>query len=384
MNLVEAFLEHAEARPDAPALIGPDGRVITYADLARLSAARAAAFARAGIGVGDVVLIARGVSPDLYAALLAVFRLGAVAMFPEPAAGLKGLAIAIDAARPKALVAGPKARALRPFTSLRRLPVLPEPPGGGRAAGPLAATSADTPALITFTSGSTARPKGIVRTAGFLRLQHEIIETLRRTEPGHVDLISLPVFILSNLLAGAASVIPAGNLRRPAALRGAALRAQMARHAVNRVLAPPAVCARLVDGGATLPGVEAVFTGGGPVFPNLLHALKRAARQAAIHAAYGSTEAEPIAHVEYDQITDADWAGMSSGSGLLAGLPVPEIRAEIRNHEIQVSGPHVNGGYLDPADDATTKVNRDGRLWHRTGDAGRFDEHGRLWLLGRR
>ena len=40
---------------------------------------------------GDIVLIARGVSPELYETLLAVFRLGAVVMFPEPAAGLKGL-----------------------------------------------------------------------------------------------------------------------------------------------------------------------------------------------------------------------------------------------------------------------------------------------------
>ena len=57
----------------------------------------------------------------------------------------------------------------------------------------------DAPALITFTSGSTGRPKGIVRSAAFLMLQHELLENVRRTKPGDVDLISLPVFILSNL-----------------------------------------------------------------------------------------------------------------------------------------------------------------------------------------
>jgi acyl-CoA synthetase (AMP-forming)/AMP-acid ligase II len=158
----------------------------------------------------------------------------------------------------------------------------------------------------------------------------------------------------------------------------------MAGHGATRVLAPPSVCARLVDGAPSLPGLEAVFTGGGPVFPNLLHALHAAAPRAAIHAAYGSTEAEPIAHIEYRRIDEADWSAMASGAGLIAGPPVPEIRAEIRDHEIQVSGPHVNRGYLDPADDASTKVLRDGELWHSTGDAGRFDERGRLWLLGRR
>src|SRR5690606_7281215 len=75
---------------------------------------------------------------------------------------------------------------------------------------------------------------------------------------------------------------------------------------------------------------------------------------------------------------------MAGGAGLLAGKPIPEVDVEIRDHEIFVSGSHVNRGYLDPADDVSTKVRRDGKLWHRTGDAARMDEQGRLWLLGRR
>jgi acyl-CoA synthetase (AMP-forming)/AMP-acid ligase II len=74
---------------------------------------------------------------------------------------------------------------------------------------------------------------------------------------------------------------------------------------------------------------------------------------------------------------------MRSGGGLLAGHPVPAIRLEISQDEIVVTGAHVNKGYLDPAHDCTTKIARDGVIWHRTGDAGRIDESGRLWLLGR-
>ena len=55
----------------------------------------------------------------------------------------------------------------------------------------------------------------------------------------------------------------------------------------------------------------------------------------------------------------------------------------IEDGEIRVAGAHVNESYLDPAQNAETKVDRDGRIWHRTGDAGRLDEQGRLWLLGR-
>jgi acyl-CoA synthetase (AMP-forming)/AMP-acid ligase II len=211
-----------------------------------------------------------------------------------------------------------------------------------------------------------------------------LLEELRQTKPGDVDLISLPVFILSNLAAGAASVIPAGKLTRPANLDGAKLREQMVQHRVNRIVAPPAVVARIAEGALPMLQVEAIFTGGGPVFPNLMRAAKQLAPNAAIHAVYGSTEAEPIAHLEMSDVTEADWAAMAEGAGLLAGKPIAEIKVELRDHEVFVAGPHVNRGYLDPADDVSTKSVRDSVLWHRTGDAARIDEQGRLWLLGRR
>ena len=51
--------------------------------------------------------------------------------------------------------------------------------------------------------------------------------------------------------------------------------------------------------------------------------------------------------------------------------------------EIVVSGAHVVAGYLGGAGDAETKMRVADRVWHRTGDLGRIDERGRLWLLGR-
>lgn len=385
MNLVESFLQHAAARPDAAAIVTPEGRTVTYADLSRASARRAVAFAATGTGAGDVVLIARGVSVELYEILLAVFRIGAVAMFPEPSAGLRGVRLAVAAARPKAVATNGIGHVLRlAFPELRKLKALPNGQSGQDRREILAHLPGDAPALITFTSGSTGRPKGIVRSSDFLMLQHTLLEHLRRTQPGDVDLISLPVFILSNLAAGATSVIPAGRLTRPASLDGARLRQQIAQHRVTRIVAPPAVVARIADGAAPMDQLAAVFTGGGPVFPNLLHAIARAAPRAAIHAVYGSTEAEPIAHLDMKDVSAADWQAMSEGGGLLAGEPIPEIEVDIRDHEVFVAGPHVNTGYLDPADNASTKSTRDGKLWHRTGDAARRDDHGRLWLLGRR
>lgn len=384
MNLSERFLERVESAPESTALITAAGESLSYGELARRASQRAVAMRSAGIGAGDVVLIAHGVSAALYETLLAVFHLGAVAMFPEPAAGLPGLRQAITAAKPVAIATSLRGRLLRLVLPwLHALPVVGEPARGGFDA-PTMTVPGDAPALMTFTSGSTGRPKGIVRSVDFLLLQHELLENLRQTTPDDVDLISLPVFILSNLAAGATSVIPVGKLTKPATLDGRRLRAQIATHAVNRVVAPPVVCKLLAQAqGEPLDRLEAVFTGGGPVFPNLLHALAAAAPDAKIHAVYGSTEAEPIAHLEYADVTDTDFKAMATGAGLLAGAPIPEIDVDIVDDELCVSGAHVNTGYLDSDDDAATKFRRDGRLWHRTGDAARVDERGRLWLLGR-
>jgi acyl-CoA synthetase (AMP-forming)/AMP-acid ligase II len=67
----------------------------------------------------------------------------------------------------------------------------------------------------------------------------------------------------------------------------------------------------------------------------------------------------------------------------LVGRPVPQATVRINANEIMVAGPHVNESYMDATMDAGTKVRLGDKIFHRTGDAGRFDGSGRLWLLGR-
>jgi acyl-CoA synthetase (AMP-forming)/AMP-acid ligase II len=103
-----------------------------------------------------------------------------------------------------------------------------------------------------------------------------------------------------------------------------------------------------------------------------------------VMAVYGSTEAEPIAELEVSALTPADRARIDGGEGLLAGPPVSAVRVRIVDDEILVAGDHVVETYVDPADNAATKTrDESGTIWHRTGDGGRFDAAGRLWLLGR-
>lgn len=264
------------------------------------------------------------------------------------------------------------------------------------------------PALITFTSGSTGMPKAAVRTHGFLLAQHRELSQSLGFEDGDVDLITLPVFVLANLASGLTSVLAATDLARPGTPDAEAIRGQCARNGVTRCTASPAFFEGLLRSPMGMPAFQKVFTGGAPVFPDLLRRLRAALPDAAIHSVYGSTEAEPITHFsanEADAVTDAF---TRRGGGLCAGVPVPAIQLRIiadrwgetlgpmgmaefsrmeipagQAGEIVVAGDHVLGGYLDGIGDHETKIHVDGGVWHRTGDAGWIDAVGRLWLLGR-
>jgi acyl-CoA synthetase (AMP-forming)/AMP-acid ligase II len=346
-------------------------------------------------------------------------------MFLDPSAGREHIEQCCELQLPRALIATPKAHLLRITSSaLRRIPLKfvigPWLPGAiplRRTCDELPLTScepcdASTPALLTFTSGSTGQPKAAVRTHGFLLTQYHVLERHLKLVAGEVDLTTLPIFLLANLASGLTSVIPDADLRRPGFIEAAPVLRQMRRLRVTRSAGSPAFFERLlVAGDATLEAfarLGKIYTGGAPVFPKLLRRLQQAAPRAEVEAVYGSTEAEPIAHLAADAITAADHAAMLQGRGLLAGLPIPEIQiAILRDHwgtrldkltaseftalcqppdhagEIVVVGDHVLKGYLHGRGDEETKFKVGETVWHRTGDAGGFDAQGRLWLLGR-
>ena len=427
MNLVNLLRTQAQERPDAPAVIENDGarRVCTFADLERRAARGAARLRAQGVGRGDGVLVLQPMSTTLYVLLAALFRVGAVAMVPDPSAPRAHIADCCEQAEPTALVGPPRAHLLRLWSRpVRQIPHAfvtgrwplpfttrwPAPESGGEAPHPpVAECDSDTPALLTFTSGSTGAPKGAVRTHGRLRAQYEALRDNLDLQPGQVDLATLPVFVLANLATGVTTVLADADLGAPAQIDPGPVVDQVRTEAPTRTTASPAVFERLMG---AAPGVldrfDRLYTGGAPVFPDLLGRMREAAPSAEIVAVYGSTEAEPIAHVAETEIRPADRRHMVEGGGLLAGRPVDAVELRILPDrwgtpigpfssaaleeqscpantpgEIVVTGPHVVPGYLGGRGDAAAKFEVDGTRWHRTGDAGCLDEEGRLWLLGR-
>jgi acyl-CoA synthetase (AMP-forming)/AMP-acid ligase II len=427
MNLAEILQSHARDLPEVPALVEParrGGRAITFAELDRAAARAAALLREAGLGSGDTVLVLQPISIELYVALAAIFRLGLVAMFVDPSAGREHLQRCCAIRPPRAMIGSPRAHLLRLWSrSLAAIPI--KFVIGGRLPGaipwsrsnraiphrPIAAVAANHPALLTFTSGSTALPKALLRTHGFLLVQHRVLQQCLRMQAGQVDLATMPVVLLSNLAAGATSLIPDADLRRPGVIDPARLVRQLQQHAVESAVASPALFEQLAGycaaRGLTFPGLRRLATGGAPVFPRVLARMRAMAPRAEVLAVYGSTEAEPIAHVELNEIDALDQQAMREGRGLLAGRPVEAIQLRILDDrwgrpigpftsdqfaakclparqpgEIVVSGEHVLTERLSNDDEPTTFFVA-GAAWHRTGDAGFVDGRGRLWLLGR-
>ena len=381
--LPEVFAEAAARAPARPALV-TRAQTLSYRALHTRTDALARHLHGRGITAGDRLLVALPIGVDLFATLGALWRLGAVAVFPEPALGLRGLRHAIRTTRPRGLLASGAYRALRLLPGLLGRPCIdPSRPGRGRAVSELPAPpDPDQAALISFTSGSTGVPKGICRTHRFMMAQLDALRPILDSGEVERDLVAFPVFTLMCLAQGRTAVLPDWSPRQTDRVTPDALQAWIRDSTATRALLPPAlveVLARTRDTGM----LHTVFTGGGPVKPALVDALHEAHPHLRIVSVYGSTEAEPIAVLDWADVTDIDRARMEAGGGLLAGPPVGGVDVTLADDEILVAGPHVTTGYLDPAQDAQTKVRDGARIFHRTGDGGFFDPQGRLWLLGR-
>jgi olefin beta-lactone synthetase len=427
VNIAGALAETAAACPSAPAIIdvrhGRD-RTLTFRQLDEAAARVAAQLLARGIAPGDGVLVLHRMSIELYVFLMALFRAGAVAVFLDPSADRRHSARCCQLFPLRGFFGSPKAHLLRlTLPPLRRIPLALCPdyfPGtvrlsilaGGGPGAQIAPVPESAPALVTFTSGSTGEAKAAARSHGFLLAQHRAIASAIGLSSGLVDLTTLPVFVLANLASGVTSVLPNADLRRPGAIDAAPVLAQIERHAIQTIGASPALIARLAAEcartGRRLPGVQHVFMGGAPVFPRDLRQARETFPNAEITAVYGSTEAEPMAEIALSSIAPADFLAMERGDGLLAGPPVSSVALRILRDqwgqpisplsdaefctlclppgevgEIVVSGAHVLPGYLHGAGDCETKFDVARARWHRTGDLGRLDLQGRLWLLGR-
>lgn len=417
MNLMTLFNENVKNIFNMPAITMSNRKETwSYVYLNSRVAQVAYALKQQNIGKGDGVLILIPMSFELYTLLLALFKLGAVAVFIDPQSSKKHIEHCIKKYPLKAFVGVKKAHALRllnPF--IRKIPIqitlgyLPMTQNFYDYYDSHKFLADNTPvdgndaALITFTSGSTGKPKAAVRTHAFLVQQYEVLRKNMLFGLGEVDISTLPVFVLANLAAGMHSVIPNVNLLKPAEVDGEVLLNDIIKYKATRFGGSPVLVNKITscikDGINT--SLTHIYMGGGPVFPNDLHRVQNKFLNSQVYGLYGSTEAEPIAHMSTKDYSTEKQEATQKGKGLFVGKPVSDISVKIIDSskltknitslssiecnigEIIVSGSHVLKGYLNGEGDSENKIHINNLIWHRTGDAGYFDDNGDLWLLGR-
>ena len=408
-NIVSLFYEAAVKSPDKTAIIYRKQK-ISFADFEKQVTATANYFISMGLKKGDRVLIFVPMSISLYRIVLALFRIGAVAVFLDEWVSKKRLDICCQVAQCQAFIGNLKATLLSFFsTELRKIPIKLSPHRTKMERNSIfpVTYSYDT-ALITFTTGSTGIPKAAKRTHGFLLEQFNALRQKIKPMPNEVDMPVLPIVLLINLGAGITSVIADYKANKPAQMRPKKIIEQLQQNKVNRVIASPffikEIAKYISEHGLQLPLLKKILTGGAPVFPAEAALYAKAFPDATTEIVYGSTEAEPISAISVKELIKE--------TNFLKGLNVGKVDpcAEVKIiqlkdepifvstdkkltqlemplgeiGEIIVSGKHVLREYINNEIAIQRNQIISGEVcWHRTGDSGYFDEKGNLRLTGR-
>jgi acetyl-CoA synthetase len=360
------------ADPDSLALVAlsreGERREIAFGEVAARSARLAGALARRGVGRGDVVMTLIGNRPEWVYAMLACWRLGAVALPCTEQLRPADLRARMDHVEPRAVVAHERDRKLAEDAGFDGpLLVVPDArlfeesdPAPTPELGP------EDPALIVFTSGTSGEPKPIRHGARYLDGQRVQAEHWYGARPGDLcwctaasgwSLSARNAFVAA-WLRGAAALLHDGRFDPGERLE------LIEREGVNVLCMTPteyrAIAKRAEP--RPLPALRHAVAAGEPLDLGVVEAWRESAG-VALHDGYGQTETGHLAGMPID-------APVRPGS---MGRPLPRFRAWIDGGELVVDPSTVPTFFIDGPRD---------RPW-RTGDRVREDEDGYLWFEGR-
>ena len=245
----------------------------------------------------------------------------------------------------------------------------------------LPAVRADTWGRIIFSSGTTGKPKALVYDQGRRWLAAVLLRAVLPFTPGPGSRVLLMTPYVHGASMQARAWLDYGGTA--VLLNGVDLEAvgrELRSGKLDAIFAPPTVLAKLAAAfeGEHFPNVRCVFTGTQTLTPSL-YARARALFGSCVRVTYGKSEnVNPITVLD-PAATEACFAS-DGGEGACLGWPAPGVQLRINSHdEIELRSSHMYIGHIDQ--DGFHSPDADG--WHRTGDLGRIDERGRLWLLGR-
>lgn len=436
-NICQYFLNSAQKYPNRVAIVHKN-QSITFKELEERVKITALYFCKMTIKEGDRVLVFVPMSIDLYVNVLALFYIGATAVFLDQFLDRKKLENCAKIANCKGFVGVWKSKLLLLFSKeIRKIPIrlevkVKENQSQNIDINTIYSKNASLIALITFTTGSTATPKAAKRTHNFLNEQFlalsEVLSEnqIKNDKDFKIELTTLPIVLLLNLGIGSTSVI--ADFKKIEKMNPQKILSQIKDYKIDRMVGSPFFVRTLSDfikiqlsmnkiSKADFSFVKEIFIGGAPVFENDADYFETIFSDSSIKIVYGSTEAEPISVVstkEFRKKINQD----GTAKGLFVGKPyhktkvkIIDIKDEIifcKNEqelnqitksinevgEIIVSGSHVLEEYFF---DSTDKKNKEdakqillrnkifinGVCWHRTGDSGFLDKENNLFLTGR-
>ncbi len=381
--------KHVATRGLAPAFSDSIGTRWNYGELGAAAFDLADAFDRAFVGPGDRVMI---VTENCNAAVAAVFAASRrhATIIPINARQTEAeLTRIIEHADPK-LVLFASAVSKEAAAHASRLQA--KPLNGSFGALHMLRRSAEADAesdvaVQLYTTGTTGTPKGVMLTHENVRFGGKTSVDLRSMQSDDIIFGVLPithVFGLCSIVVGA--VHAGAQVRLEARFDVAKLYAGL-REDVTLLSAVPQMHALLMQytkeqGLQRLDSktLRYVSSGAAPLDPT----WKREAEAfygVAIQNGYGMTETAAGVAATRNMIGDPDISVGPPMNGVEVKIDDTVPGGANGSGEIMVRGPNIMKGYFRNPDETAKVLQSDG--WMRTGDLGRFDDDGRLHILGR-
>jgi len=421
-NLSELFFDAAKRNPSRPAFIQDleSGRriALNFSQFNTEVKRTALKLQTLGVKPDDKVVVFLVPSLELYTLILALFAVGAIPVFFDQALGRQKIFEMLLDVKPRSVIGSHrlfKWRWILPklwkmdlisvdssgfgIKNLAKIPFAEEkmssltPP----------ARILDAPALLSFTSGTTGKPKCADRSNDILYQQHLVSHKYWPEFEGEVDMPGFPMVVLQNLVCGITTVIPNFRDYQPWRQDPKSVADQIQTHKVSRLSASPAFFAKFGSwakrSGFQADSVKRLIVGGAPVSRRILRLIKETFPNADSNILYGSTEVEPISFMPINEALE-----LKQNHGYPVGRLLPELQLKVVRFpqappqgqsldefaisgfgEILLAGSHVVRRYLgDEILNQNTKIKDNGGvLWHRTFDLGMSDANGILWWGGR-